>query len=183
MNTYARQSKRTLATLAAGVGLSVLVWLGGPGGTPALAVQGGGGSIGEDIAGVWLSNPGPPAPFDPVGFQILTQFHADGTFYWSHNAEFGGLGFGPNGGVYCIWEQTGPLEVTTTELGFIYKVGGRHDATGRVTSVFTFSPDFQTYTATCFEELFVAGDMPTDSNAVPFTSFSFSYDGERLNMQ
>ncbi len=182
MNTHARQSKRMLAALLAGVGLSVLVWVAGPGGKPAFAGQGGGGSFAENITGVWLSNPPPAPPFNPVGFQVLTHFHADGTMFWSHNREFGGTGFGPNGAVYCIWEQTGDLELTTTELGFIYKVSGQHDATGRVTTVFTFSEDFQTYTAEGFEELFRAGEMPTDPEVEPYTSFSFDFDGERLNM-
>ncbi len=104
------------------------------------------------------------------------------TMFWSHNKEFGGIGFGPNGAVYCIWEQTGDFELTTLELGFIYEVGGRHRATGRVTTEFTFSEDFQTYTAEGFEELFRGGEMPTDPDVEPFTSFFFDYDGERLNM-
>ena len=144
------------------------------------AAQFAGGYFVEDITGVWLSNPFPPQPFRPVGFQVLNQVHADGTFFWSHNQEFGGVGFGPNGAVYCIWEQTGPLELTTRELGFIYKVGGRHDTTGRVTTVFTFSEDFQTFMAEGFEDVFRAGEIPTDPDVEPFRSFS--YDGERLNM-
>lgn len=148
---------------------------------PALGATGG-GSFAENITGVWLSNPDPAGPWESVGFQILTHFHADGTMFWSHNKEFGGFGFGPNGAVYCIWEQTDTLELTTVELGFLYTVGGQHSATGRVTTVFTFSEDFQTYTAEAFEELFEGGEMPTDPDVEPFTSFSVSYNGERLNM-
>ncbi len=175
------QSKRTfLTTLLLGPALLVTTLVLSTD-KPA-AAQGGGGSFAENVTGVWLSNPAPSQPFNTVGFQTLHHIHADGTMFWSHNREFGGTGFGPNGAVYCIWEQTGDFELTTRELGFIYKLSGQHDTTGRVTTVFTFSDDFQTFTAEGFEEVFEAGEMPTDPDVEPLFSFSFSFDGERLNM-
>ena len=133
-------------------------------------------------ARTWLSNPGRGQPYAPVGFQVLTHFHADGTMLWSHNFEYGSVGFGADGAVFCIWEETGEFTMTTRELGFLYTNDGRHDQTGRVTTEFTFSEDFQTYTADGFEEVFEGGEMPTDPDVEPLFSFNFSYSGERLNM-
>ena len=103
MNT---RSKRTfLTTLLLGPALLAIALVLSTD-KPASGAGGGGSSFAENITGVWLSNPDPPGPFFQVGFQILTHFHADGTMFWSHNREYGGVGFGKDGAVYCIWEQT-----------------------------------------------------------------------------
>ena len=180
MNTNARQWKRMLAALLAGVGVSVLVWVAGPVGKPVFAapdgaigdgVQESNGGFGRRVKGTWLDDP-------TAAFKSLRNIHEDGTLIWSHNFEYAN----PDGAVFGVWTQTGPRELTSRQLGFIYDNDAVHVFTGRITEVTTFDADFQTSESVGMEEIFNADQDPTDPDEEPIFSFEFTFTSKRLNL-
>jgi hypothetical protein len=100
--------------------------------------------------------------------------HADGTFIWDGSWFFGsGTGNSIDGQVYGTWMQTGPYEMTSIQLGFLFEGDGTFWGTGRVKEIYTFSPDFQTFTYVGWEDVFSPDQDPTDPDAEPFVSFSW----------
>jgi hypothetical protein len=128
------------------------------------------------VSGTWLGLPG-------QANQLLMNIYRDGTLMWFGTWFYGGgLGNSLDGPVYGNWKQTGPNQLTTHELGFLFDGDGEFWATGRVVQVVTFSPDFQTFTVNGWEGLYYPNQDPTDPNEVPFTSFNFTYGpAHRLN--
>lgn len=117
------------------------------------------------IAGTWWVDAGNTDSF-------ILNIHADGTLTWNSNWQFGwGTGERFDSAVYGVWTQTGPRQITTRELGFVFDGDGLHWYTGRVTVVYEFGSDFQTTAATYEEEVFWPDQNPIFDE--PF----FSWDG------
>ena len=151
----------------------------------------------------WSSNaradgPGDDPPTNPVfarsvagtwvewfeGGQTMFNIRADGTHDWFGSWFFGdGTENYYDGPVYCSWRQTGPREITTIEVGFLFNGDGSFFGTGRVIQVITFDQDFQSFSYMGTEDVFLPDQDPADPNAVPFVSFSFGPFGpvNRLN--
>lgn len=121
----------------------------------------------RNVAGTWVE----------VGntFSTTINIAADGTLEWFGSWFFGnGTQSYIYGPVYGIWRQTGPLKLTTIEVGYLYNGDGSFYGTGRVREVLTFSPEFQTWSYAGREDVFLPGQDPTDPNEVPAQSFTFS---------
>ena len=138
---------------------------------PSGAPQGQGGNnpaFARAIAGTYVEATPP--------YSTLYNFRADGTMDWFGSWFFGdGTETFLDGPVYGSWQQTGPHEITTLEVGHLFDGAGTFDATGRVRQVFTFAPDLGSITNYSYaEDLFDPNQDPTDPTAVPFFSFSGS---------
>lgn len=109
------------------------------------------------------------------GYSFTMNIRADGTLEWFASWFFGdGTGAYYNGPVLGSWKRTGPLEITTIELGYLFNGDGSFFATGRVNEVFTFSPNLQVITYSGVEDLFAPDQDPTNPDAEPFDSFGFA---------
>lgn len=130
----------------------------------------------RNMAGTWHRS-------SPSGVQFLQNIHADGTLLWSHNFEYGG-GFGTflDGAVYGTWQQTGRHQMRSVELGFLYDGDGVHELTGRVSITYTFSPDYSSYTAEFWEDVFTPDQDPTDPNEEPEFSFGGTFAAKRVTL-
>ncbi len=107
--------------------------------------------------------------------QTHMSISADGTMEWFGSWFFGdGSGNFLDGPVYGTWRQTGPRELTTTEVGLLFNGDGSFYATGRVVEVFTFDEDFQSFSYAGSEDIFLPDQNPTDPDAVPDESFGFA---------
>ncbi len=123
--------------------------------------------FGRKIAGTWIE------PGD--GFSVAMNIRADGTMTWWGSFFFGdGTGDFFNGVVLGTWKKTGQREITTIELGHLNNGDGSFFASGRVQEVFTFDPEFESFTYEGIEDLFAPDQDPTDPDAVPFFSFGFA---------
>jgi hypothetical protein len=170
--------------LAAGLVTASLCWTFALSDRTAFAANASAGAparLGGSIAGTWISNPRPAPVWATAGFQLLMNINEGGTLIWSHNFEYGAFGLRKDSAVYGSWTQTGPLEITSREVGFLYNTAGAHQETGRVTTVYTFSPDFQTFTAQGTEDVFLPHQDLTDPNQVPVRSFGVVFTAKRLN--
>lgn len=149
-----------LALVPAGPSVA-LAEIGQPGGAPTNPV------FARKVSGTWCE-PG-------QGYSTILNLSADGTMGWYGSWFFGdGSGQFYDGPVYGTWEQTGPLELTTVELGHLFNADGSYFAVGRVVQVFTFSPDFESFTYEGYEDLFGPDQDPTDPDEEPFDSFDFA---------
>jgi hypothetical protein len=123
--------------------------------------------FGRQIAGTWIE------PGD--GFSTAMNIRADGTMTWWGSWFFGdGTGDFFNGIVLGTWKKTGQREITTIELGHLNNGDGSFFASGRVQEVFTFDPEFESFTYEGIEDLFAPDQDPTDPDAEPFFSFGFA---------
>lgn len=170
--------------LALGLVLAGLVWIGGPGSQPATAgdsdAQGGTAAFDRQVTGTWFTTQPSDSALFPDSKTVMN-INSGGTLGWSISTEEGGLvPLFMSSAVYGTWRQTAPHEMRSVEVGFIYDATGSHAFTGRVAVRYTFAPDFQTFTAQFFEELFEPDQDPTDPDAQPVNSFQGSFTGTRF---
>ncbi len=181
-----RSSKATLTAklLAIGILGASGAWLTGlPAERSALAVDGGPDpDFAQSITGTWITDPLPAPPWAPIGQTILMTIHADGTLQTSWSFEWGPFGLFGNSLIHGSWTQTGPLEISSRELAFVYTQNGVPQYTARFSNVYTFSPDFKTFSLDFFEEWFLPEQDATDPDEEPVNTFSFpTFTGKRLD--
>jgi hypothetical protein len=139
------------------------------------------GGIGDAIAGTWITDPTPPSQGGGPGARYLMGIQAGGTLIWNANWEQGPVGGFKTSTAYGSWIQTGPQEITSKEMWFLYSHDGVHQYITRFTTVYSFDPDFKTFSAELFEELFLPDQDPTNPDEVPVFTGGDSWTAKRLD--
>lgn len=123
------------------------------------------------ISGTWVE-----AFHGPVlDLQTMHNIRADGTIdwfgSWFHGNGSGNYIYGP---IYGTWEQTGPREITSIQVGFLMAGDGSFTGTGRVHMDIVFDEDFQSFSYSGIEEIIPPDQDPADPDAVVLYAGSFT---------
>jgi hypothetical protein len=160
------------------------------------AIANGDGDFGKKIAGSYLAEfSEPTGSGEAMTGQAVVTFGADGTYLGAETIAFG-ADHPPRfkSGKHGTWMQTGPRELTLTQLGFdygpeqdnpvpVFGLENRVTGTVRLITTITFDENFETFSEEGVVEIFlvVDGADPLDPNAAATVGpFDHSATGRRI---